>query len=102
MVSPLGDGVVMCAGQEPVPLHKAAVEMAAQHEGPTAVPRNTGVADGPWSPADISLVEEAKSNEVAAPKARKTKRFAEHGEILLRPLLMPKESPRVPGWHALD
>ena len=65
--------------QEAVPLHGAAAELAAQQGGPTAVPRNTGVADGPWSATDASLVAGAMANDVPAPRVRKTRRFAEHG-----------------------
>ncbi len=65
--------------QEAVPLHSAAAEEAARQGGPTAVPRNAGVADGPWSTTDASLVAEAIANDVPTPRIRKTKRFAEHG-----------------------
>lgn len=65
---------------QPVQLHPAAVAMGGEAGSyPTAVARNVGVADGPWSSIDATLVGEATANDVQAPKSRRTKRFAEHG-----------------------
>lgn len=65
---------------QPVQLHPAAVAMGGEAGSyPTDVARNAGVADGPWSSVDATLVGEATANDTPALKTRRTKRFAEHG-----------------------
>jgi hypothetical protein len=62
------------------PVAAAVATIGPLQGDPTAVARNTGVADGPWSSIDATLVSQAIDNEPSRSKTRRTKRFAEHGE----------------------